>query len=153
MRPYSIAQGALLNVTWQPGWEGGLGEDGYMCLFDWVSLLCTRNYHGIVYQLSAQFSSRSVVSDSLRPRESQHARPPCPSPTPGVHPNPRPPSRWCHPAVSSSVVPFSSCAQSLPASGLFPMSQLLLQYKTKSLKKSIEYNMRVRACAYIAMTW
>ena len=69
--------------------------------------------------------SRSVMSDSLRPRESQHARPPCPSPTPGVHPNSRPPSQWCHPAISSSVVPFSSCPQSLPATGSFPMSQLI----------------------------
>ena len=64
---------------------------------------------------SVQFS-RSVVSDSLRPHESQHTRPPCPSPTPGVHSNSRPSSRWCHPAISSSVVPFSSCPQSLPAS-------------------------------------
>ena len=66
--------------------------------------------------------SRSVVSDSLRPHESQHTRPPCPSPTPGVHPNSCA-SRWCHPAISSSVVPFSSCPQFLPASGSFPMSQ------------------------------
>ena len=73
--------------------------------------------------LPVQFS-HSVVSDSLRPLELQHARPPCPSPTPGVHPNARPPSRWCHPAISSSVVPFSSCPQSLPASESFPMSQL-----------------------------
>ena len=72
---------------------------------------------------SLQFS-RSVVSDSFRPHESQHARPPCPSPTPGVHPNSCPLSQWCHPAFSSSVVPFSSCPQSLPASGSFPMSQL-----------------------------
>ena len=60
--------------------------------------------------------SHSVLSDSLRDHELQHARPPCPSPTPGVHPNSRPSSRWCHPAISSSVVPFSSCPQSLPAS-------------------------------------
>ena len=73
--------------------------------------------------LSVQFSC-SVVSDSLRPRESQHARPPCPSPTPGVYSNPCPPRWWCHPAISSSVVPFSSCPQSLPASGPFPMSQI-----------------------------
>ena len=72
---------------------------------------------------SVQFS-RSVVSYSLRPHELQHARPPCPSPTPGVHTNPRPLSRWCHPAISSSVFPFSSCPQSLPASESFPMSQL-----------------------------
>ena len=72
-----------------------------------------------------QFSqfSRSVVSDSLRPHELQHARPPCPSPTPGVYSNSCPSSWWCHPAVSSSVVPFSSCPQFLPASGSFPMRQ------------------------------
>ena len=72
---------------------------------------------------SVQFS-RSVVSDSFRPHESQHARPPCPSPAPGVHPDSRPLSPWCHPAISSSVVLFSSCPQSLPASESFPMSQL-----------------------------
>ena len=72
---------------------------------------------------SVQFS-RSVVSDSLRPHESQHTRPPCPSPTPGVHSDSCPSSWWCHPAISSSVVPYSSCPQSLPASGSFPMSQL-----------------------------
>ena len=68
--------------------------------------------------------SRSVMSNSLRPHESQHARPPCPSPTPGVYPNSCPPSRWCHPAISSFVFPFSSCPQSLPASESFPMSQI-----------------------------
>ena len=72
---------------------------------------------------SVQFS-RSVMSDSLWPHESQHARPPCPSPTPGVHSNSCPSSQWCHPAISSSVVPFSSFPQSLPASESFPMSQL-----------------------------
>ena len=72
---------------------------------------------------SVQFS-HSVMSDSLRPHESQHARPPCPSPTPGVHWDSRPLSQWCHPAISSSVVPFPSCLQSLPASESFPMSQL-----------------------------
>ena len=73
--------------------------------------------------ISVQFS-RSVVSDFLWPHESQHARPPCPSPTPGVHSDSRPSSQWCHPAISSSVIPFSSCPQSLPASESFPMSQL-----------------------------
>ena len=68
--------------------------------------------------------SHSVMSDSSRPHESQHARPPCPSPTPGVHWHSRPWSQWCHPAISSSVIPFSSCPQSLPASESFPMSQL-----------------------------
>ena len=64
------------------------------------------------------------MSDSSWPHESQHARPPCPSPTPGVYSDSRPSSQWCHPAISSSVVPFSSCPQSLPASESFPMSQL-----------------------------
>ena len=72
---------------------------------------------------SVQFS-HSFMSDSLQPRESQHTRPPCPSPSPGVHPNSRPSSRWCHLAISSSVVSFSSCPKSLPASGSFPVSQL-----------------------------
>ena len=72
---------------------------------------------------SVQFSS-SVVSNSLQPHEAQHTRPPCPSQTPGVHSESCPSSQWCHPAISSSVVPFSSCPQSLPASESFPMSQL-----------------------------
>ena len=72
---------------------------------------------------SVQFS-HSVMSNSLGPHELQHARPPCPSPTPGVNPNPCPLSWWCHPTISSSVVPFSSCPQSSPASGSFQMSQL-----------------------------
>ena len=76
-----------------------------------------------MYKHSVQFS-HSVVSDSLRPHELQQARPPCPSPTPGVHPNPCPSSWWRHPTISSSVIPFSSCPQSFPASGSFQMSQL-----------------------------
>ena len=75
-------------------------------------------------QLSSVQFSCSVVSDSLQPHESQHTRPPCPSPTPGVHPSSCRLSWWCHPAISCSVVPFSSCPQSLPASGSFPVSQL-----------------------------
>ena len=94
----------------------GLGPGGYICDTNSIIHVCS-------LFSSVQFS-RSVVSDSLRPHESQHARPPCPSPTPGVHSNSRPSSRWCHPAVSSSVVPFSSCPQSLPASESFPVSQL-----------------------------
>ena len=80
-----------------------------------ISLFCETS--------SVQFSS-SVVSDSLRPHESQHTRPPCPLPTPRVYSNSCPLSWQCHPAISSSIVPFSSCPQSLPASGSFPMSQL-----------------------------
>ena len=75
------------------------------------------------FQSVSQFS-RSVVSDSLQPHELQHARPPYPSPSPGVHSDSRRSSQWCHPAISSSVVPFSSCPQSFPASESFPMSQL-----------------------------
>ena len=72
---------------------------------------------------SVQFSC-SVMSDSLQPHESQHARPPCPSPSPRVHSKSHPSSQWCHPAISSSGVPFSSCPWSLPASESFPVSQL-----------------------------
>ena len=78
-------------------------------------------------EYSVQFS-HSVVSDSLWPHELQHARSPCPSPTPGIRPESCPSSRWCHPAISSSVVPFSSCPQSLPASESFPMSQEVSYY-------------------------
>ena len=79
---------------------------------------------GIMWQFSSVQFSRSVMSDSLPPHESQHARPPSPSPTPGVHSNPCPSSQWCHAIILSSVVPFSSCPQSFPASRSFPMSQL-----------------------------
>ena len=77
----------------------------------------------VYYACSVQFSC-SVMSDSLWLHEPQHTRPPCPSPTPGVYPNSCPSSRWCHPTISSSVVPFSSFLQSFPPSGSFPMSQL-----------------------------
>ena len=86
-------------------------------------LLLIKDYHCLPWQsLSVQFSC-SVVSDSLRPYGLQHTRLPCPSPTPRVHPNPCPLSSWCHPTISSSVVPFSSLLQSCPASGSFQMSQ------------------------------
>ena len=91
----------------------------------WLSDFCF--YFGLVFVCvcvcTVQFS-HSVMFDSLRPHESQHARPPCPSPTPGVHSDSRPSSQWCHPAISSMVILFSSCPQSLPASESFPMSQL-----------------------------
>ena len=79
--------------------------------------ICTSMFSAVQF-------NRSVMFDSLRPHESQHARPPCPSPSPGVRSYSHPSSWWCHPAISSSVVPFSSCPQSLPASGSCPMSQL-----------------------------
>ena len=99
----------ILSVTWEKTGETfwRSGNDLYL---DWVGG-------------SVQFT-HSVMSNSLRPHESQHARPPCPSPTPRVHSNSHPSSQWCHPAISSSIVPFSSCPQSLPASESFPMSQL-----------------------------
>ena len=92
----------------------------HLCLF------CCLAYRVIVtiflqFSSSVQFS-RSVVSNSLEPHESQHTRPPCPSPTLGVHSDSRPSSQWCHPTISSSVVPFSSCLQYFPASGSFPIS-------------------------------
>ena len=83
------------------------------------------NFRGFIsHQIRSDQISHSVVSDSLQPHESQHARPPCPLPTPGVHWNSRPSSQWCHPAISSSIIPFSFYPQSLPASESFPMSQL-----------------------------
>ena len=79
----------------------------------------------LIYLTCFQFQiSRSVMSDSLWPHEPQHTRPPCPSPTPEVYPNPYPLSQWCHPTILSSVTPFSSCPQSFPALGSFQMSQL-----------------------------
>ena len=87
------------------------------------TLACSTLPSTCVCSWSVQFS-HSVVSDSLRPHGLQHARPPCPLPTPGVYPNSCPLSWWCHPSISSSVVPFSSCLQSLPTSGSFQMSQL-----------------------------
>ena len=90
-----------------------------------IALYIELYYYGLlslyIYPL-VQFS-RSVMSDSLWPHGLQHARPPCPSPTPGVYSNSCPSSPWCHPAISSSVIPFSSCLQSFPASGSFPVSQ------------------------------
>ena len=79
--------------------------------------------YNIAVNSSVQLS-HSVMSEALWPHEPQHARPPCPSPIPRVHPNPCPLSRWCHPTISSSIIPFSSCLQSFPASGSFQMSQL-----------------------------
>ena len=107
-----------------------LGFDSYTfkCMLENSYLRMNRRKHSCFNNSTLRFSSvqlsRSVVSDSLQPHESQHARPPCPSPTPGVHSDSCPSSQWCHPAISSSVIPFSSCPQSLPASKSFPISQL-----------------------------
>ena len=82
-------------------------------------------YLYVIYNILCCLFSRSGMINSLRPHELRHARPPCPSPTPRVYLNSCPLSRWCHPTISSSVIPFSSCLLSFPASGSFPMSQLL----------------------------
>ena len=95
-----------------------IAEEGFLISPCYSFELC------IQIRLSSVQFSHSVVSDSLRPHELQHARPPCPSQTPGFYSNSCPSSRWWHPAISSSVVPFSSCPQSLPASGSFPKTQL-----------------------------
>ena len=113
----------LLLVTFETSFQTML----YLPLLDlWLLFLCpmwgTPSITWPRWWFSSIQFSRSVVSDSLQPHESQHARPTCPSPTPRVYPNSCPSSQWCHPAISSSVVPFSSCPQSLPASGSFPMS-------------------------------
>ena len=92
-----------------------------------LSFKVWKAYHSFMHpciQFSSVQFSLSVVSDSLQPHESQHARPPCPSPTPGVYPNSCPLSWWCYLTISSSVIPFSSRLQSLPTSGSFQMSQL-----------------------------
>ena len=119
--------GNWLNVMWQPGWERSLGENGYMYIQGWVPLLSTWNYHNIVNWLysiikSVQFS-RSVMPNSLWPHWLQHARLPCPSPIPRTCLNSCPLSQWHPPTISSSVITFSSCLQSWPASESFPVSQ------------------------------
>ena len=117
------------EVPWteEPGWLQFMGLQRVRHESDvteWLSMqTCAISTYTYTLMIISQFSC-SVMSYSLRPHESQHARPPCPPPTPGVYPNSCPSSWWCHPAVSSSVVPFSSCPQFLPASGSFPMSQL-----------------------------
>ena len=89
---------------------------------DYYLVLCFSYFCLTTSLISSVQFSRSVMSNSLWPQESQHTRPLCPSPTPGVHSDSRPLSQWCHPAISSSAVPFSSCPQSLPAPASFPMS-------------------------------
>ena len=110
----------LKNFVWRE--KGGLADERQsnlkLGLFSYYWVGGARRYFS-----SVQFSC-SVVSNSLRPHEPQHARLPFPSPTARVHPNPCPSNWWCNPTISSSVVPFSSCLQSLPASESFPMSQL-----------------------------
>ena len=117
MIQWMLAIWSLVSLPFlNPAWTSGSSRFMYCWSLAW-------RIWSITLLACVQFS-RSVVSDSLLPHESQHTRPPCPSSSPGVHSNSHPSSRWCHPAISSSVVPFSSCPQALPASESFPMSQL-----------------------------
>ena len=104
-------------------WELRQGEIGWKSFFVsdvWAAVRYKPGFqHFVDHQFSSHQFSRSVMSDSLQPHESQHARPPCPSPTPGVHSDSRPSSQWCHPAISSSVVPFSSCPHTFQHQSLF----------------------------------
>ena len=105
------------RILWKEKPSGLQSMGSQRVRHDWATNTLT-TFKKLIQFSSVQFS-RSVVSDSLQPHESQHARPPCPSPMAGVHSDSRPSSQWCHAAISSSVVPFSSCPQSLPASDLF----------------------------------
>ena len=111
------------DVNRTPGWDSGRWPLIYMSgtKAQWYFFSEQMNEYST---FSSVQISHSVVSDSLWPCEPQLARLPCPSPTPGLYPNVCPSNGWCHPAISSSVIPFSSCPQSLPASGAFPVSQL-----------------------------
>ena len=137
--------GAILSKNFVKGWQGSESErcsnahegEESKCTISHFFLVSQLFFPEIDHNIKFYLNDRklvsgylistfscSVMSDPLWPHELQHARPPCPSPTPGIHPNSCPSSRWCHPAISSSVVPFSSCPQSLSASESFPMSQL-----------------------------
>ena len=122
----------------KPHWgpSGERMQNSHHCPLIWIT--CWND--NVVDTFSSVQFSHSVMSDSLRPHESQHAKPPCPSQTPGVHPDSRPSSQWCHPAISSSVVPFSSCPQSLPASDSFPMSQLFAWGGQSTLEFQLQHH-------------
>ena len=113
--------------------------------------LAPTKYHITSFHFPDVQFSRSIMSDSLRPHGLQHAGPPCPSPTPGVYSNSCPSCWWCHPTISSSVIPFSSCLQSFPASGSFQMSQLFasgvrLYYCTMLIYIFIFVSMHTTTC-------
>ena len=112
----------ILTILILPIWKHGITF--HLFLSSLISFISISQFLKFDCFVSFSQFSRSVMANSFRPHELQHARPPCLSPTPRIHPNSCPSSRWCHPAISSSVVPFSSCPQSLPASDSFPMSQL-----------------------------
>ena len=132
---WAEAMGWQQARVWGPKWKPvlspvctcswGTGEASQVPVWLWATRSAGRApWLWLPLQFSSIQFSHSVVSASLQPHESQHTRPPCPSRTPGLHSNSCPSSRWCHPAISSSVIPFSSCPQSLPASEFFPMRQL-----------------------------
>ena len=123
MATHSSAPAWRIPRTEEPGGLQSMGSQGVR--HNWATKHSSTHVHknGKVTSVSVQFS-RSGVSDSVQPHGPQHARPPCSSPTPGVYPSSCPLSQWCHPTISSSVVPFSSCPQSFPASGSFLVSQL-----------------------------
>ena len=114
-----------MSIHWET-WDSNPGtfdfKARFVCKDTWYFSKETDKWYNVTYNL-VQLSC-SVLSASLWPHESQQTRPPCPLPTPEVYSDSHPTSRWCHPAISSSVIPFSSCPQSLPASESFPMSQL-----------------------------
>ena len=123
-REWAVSEGSVLvsvRATGKAAFTCVRPQESIQGKICFIKLQCTEMTHWI----SVQFS-RSVVPDSLQPRELQHARPPCPSPTLVVYPNSCPVSQWCHPTISSSVNPFSSHLQSFPASGSFQMSQLFI---------------------------
>ena len=132
----SLSRVWLFATPWTAAWQASLSITNSWSLLKLMSIesvmpsnhliLCCPLLLllSIIPSISSVQFSHSAVSDSLQPHEPQQARPPCPPPTPGVHPDPCPLSRWCHPTISSSVVPFSSCRQSFPTSGYFQMSQL-----------------------------
>ena len=117
---HGISQARVLEQVSISFFRGSYRTRDWTCVSCVASGFFTTELPGKPDEGSVQFNS-SVVSNSLWPHDSQHARPPCPLPTPGVYSYS---CRWCHPAISSSVIPFSSCPQPLPASGSFPMSQL-----------------------------
>ena len=121
-------------------WESPILSAWHAPLYKWC------HDHMQTLDVSVQFS-RSVVADSLRPHEPQHARPPCPSPTPRAYSNPCPLSRWCHPTISSSVIPFSSCFQFLPISGSFQISQLFA-----SGGQILEFQLQAQSFQWIVRT-
>ena len=127
--PLSVSdEGVFLSLHSQGRTVMALWKNYFTSQYSKALSVWNVTFHKVFCMYSDSISSvkfsRSVVSDSLRPHESQHARPPCPSPTPRVYTNSCPLSQSCHPAISSSVVPFSSCPQSFPASGSFQMNQL-----------------------------